>query len=190
MAQQIPVQPMAGGEPLMCLVNVQKRISAMGGKAVFGWGVRHDCFCTLKYSHCVWEDDQGQLWDVTPIFVSGGQGPWACIEWPEYTEFERDDAASFTGDSLLTRYVPNSTDPHLARACKYMERADVFLKAGDLDKCRYWTGRANTELRRAGINGGWDTPSSLDLNDVITTMQPQAKRQGAVASSLHTNGGL
>lgn len=63
---RIPVQPISGAQPLMCRVNVEKRVRAMGGRAVFGWAVRHDVYNDVKQNHCVWEDDTGRLWDVTP----------------------------------------------------------------------------------------------------------------------------
>ena len=94
-AIRIPVQPISGAEPLMCSENVQKRIRAMGGSAVFGWIVAHDTFNDVKQNHVVWEDSTGQLWDVTPVFESV-QGEFAIVNWPDFTEFERDDG--FVGD--------------------------------------------------------------------------------------------
>lgn len=96
---RIPVQPISGAEPLMCWHNVQKRIKAMGGRAVFGWTIRHDLYTDIKQNHCVWEDRAGQLWDVTSVFTSV-QDQMVIIDWPEDTQFERDETAAFEGMSL------------------------------------------------------------------------------------------
>ncbi len=153
----------------MCWVNVQKRIKAMGGKVVFGWAVVRDVFTLVKQSHCVWEDHAGQLWDVTPVFESVS-GQYAVIGWPEYTEFERDDSVTFEEKSLPTRYMSLHPSPHVATACAYMERADEFLRKGDLDKCRYWTERANREMAKARLRGRWYTPASIAVSDVLASM--------------------
>ena len=166
---RIPVQPISGAEPLRCRQNVQKRIKAMGGKAVFGWSIRHDLFTDMKQNHCVWEDHAGQLWDVTPVFVAV-EGQMVFIDWPEDTEFERDDSAAFAGKSLPTRYVPTHPNPHVASACTYMERADEFLRNGDLDRGRYWTERANREMAKAKLPVRWESPASLELGNFIGAM--------------------
>jgi hypothetical protein len=169
---KIPVQPIYGAEPFMCSVNVQKRIKAMGGRAVFGWLIRHDPHIVVRVSHCVWEDQSGQLWDVTPECVSV-EGVMAMIEWPKETEFERDDTAAFEGKSHPTRYASIHPSPHVARACEFMGRADVFLRQGDLDRCRYWTERANKEVAKAKLPFRWDTPASTSVEDVLATVVPQ-----------------
>lgn len=167
----LPVQPMAGAEPLMCWANVQKRIRALGGRAVYGWEVRPDPLLPVEVraSHVVWESPGGDLMCVTPRFeaVDGG---YTVVGWPDSIRFVRDDAATFEGRSRGTRYVAGDTS--LAAACEYMTRADAALFAGaDIEKCKYWTGRANAELRRAGYRGhGWSAPDSLHVGDVLTTM--------------------
>ena len=37
---KIQVRPIFGAEPLMCSVNVAKRIKACGGSAAYGWLIR------------------------------------------------------------------------------------------------------------------------------------------------------
>jgi hypothetical protein len=59
-----------------------------------------------------------------------------------------------------------------------MTIADGFLNSGDLEKCRYWTERANRAAERAGFPG-WDTPASLGMRDVIQT----ALREGLPCSN-------
>ena len=52
-----------------------------------------------------------------------------------------------------------------------MERADDFLVSGDLEKCCYWTNKANQEIARAGYRGhGWEAPASLGMGDVLKTI--------------------
>jgi hypothetical protein len=77
----VKVQSIWGAEPQMCSSNVEKRIKACGGKKVFGWKTKdigNDW--KVRENHCVWEDPDGVLWDVTPEFadVSGG---YAICEW-------------------------------------------------------------------------------------------------------------
>ncbi len=170
---KIPVQPNSGAEPFMCWQNVQNRIRAMGGKAVFGWAIRHDLFTDMKQNHCVWEDEKGRLWDVTPVFESV-EGKFVVIGWPDDTEFERDDTAAFEGKSLPTQYVPTHPSPHVATACTYMGRADEFLRHGDLDRCRYWTERANREMKKAKLPVRWKSPASMELGDFVrSTLLPE-----------------
>lgn len=165
-SQFIRVQPIFGAEPLMCSMNVEKRIRAMGGRAVYGWAVRHDKYNDAWQNHCVWESPDGELVDVTPVF-SEIVGDRAVISWPDQTEFVRDEAAVFTDRGLPTRYVPSVPGTHMAKACEYMTVADGHLRNGDLEKCRYWTERANRYGRKVGIV--WDTPASTGLADTLTT---------------------
>jgi hypothetical protein len=56
----VRVQPISGAEPLMCPVNVQKRIKAKGGKPVFGWEVKIDReVIEIHTAHCIWESPGG-----------------------------------------------------------------------------------------------------------------------------------
>lgn len=163
---------MHGGKPFECFKNVQKRIRALGGKAVFGWATRDsrpNDIVEVWYSHVVWESETGELFDVTPQVVEI-KGGLAIVSYPESIGFKRDDTAVFESKSLGTKYVPKINNPYLERACKHMERADAHLLQGDVDKCRYWTEKANTELQRGKFQAGWDTPASLLMQDVLPTM--------------------
>jgi len=162
--QFIRVQPICDAEPLMCNVNVEKWIQAMGGRAVFGWKVEHDHFNDGLSNHCVWESPEGELVDVTPIYA-GMEGDYAVIEWPTETEFVRDDAAVFTGRSLPNRYVPTRPGNAIAKACEFMTIANECLRQDDLERCRYWMERANRAGKKAGVR--WPTPDSADTADVL-----------------------
>lgn len=50
-----------------------------------------------------------------------------------------------------------------------MTIADTALNNGDLDKCRYWTDRANKIAPKLGL-GQVPTPKSLDMDDILATM--------------------
>jgi len=162
----IQVRPIWGAEPLMCIHNVEKRINALGGSKAFGWRIDRDTWVIRKQSHCVWQDEDGTLFDVTPVYGKV-EGPFVEFVWEDETEFERDDEAVFTDKALPGKYVPRSGDKHLSAACSFMERADVFLHEGNLEKCRYWTERANREVAKAGLPFGWAIPGSMEMSEVL-----------------------
>ena len=93
---KIPNQPIGGAEPLMCTENVRKRIKACGGRAVYGWIVKDQGEFLAKSAHCVWQNDQGELFDVTPYFVDA-VGPLGILGWPETIEFDPDPNANGMG---------------------------------------------------------------------------------------------
>jgi hypothetical protein len=166
---KIRVQPMSGGEPLNCYSNVQKRIRALGGKMAFGWMIRDDRYYRIRVSHVVWESPDGELVCVTPQFT-GLKGETAIIEYPEAIDFERDDAAQFTEKALDNVYEALVDDARIKTACDYMTRADRCMRLEDLERCRYWTERANALSRKSVMRGGWDVPDSLGFRDILKTM--------------------
>src|SRR5690349_16909524 len=99
---KLKTRPMTGAEPLMCTRNVEKRIRACGGAAVYGWQVKRLPLYTHYAQHCVWRDDSGELWDVTPQFEEV-YGEYAVVGWPDETEFVVDDVPFTRGES---RYAP------------------------------------------------------------------------------------
>jgi hypothetical protein len=167
----VKCQPIFGGEPLMCTSNVAKRIRALGGSAVYGWLIDPDPNTdkyVRKMPHCVWRSPGGELQDVTPYFTGERDGEIAFAEFKDI-EFEPDDSCNW-GEGRCTingQYV--ATDPRLNEACRFMTIADSFMNTRDLDKCRYWTGRANKAAERVGFPG-WDTPASLGMADYITAL--------------------
>lgn len=170
---EIKVQPIGGAEPLMCNHNVAKRIKACGGTAVYGWEVQTTAATKVecRTNHCVWQDEHGELWDVTPKF-SGVEGNTATISWPETTEFVRDDDAVFVNRASSSQYRSRVENRRIERACEFMNIADDHMNACDLDKCRYWTEKANTEIRRERLPFRWDTPKTLLAADWIPTILP------------------
>lgn len=163
---KIPMQPIFGAEPLMCITNVETRIRACGGSMVFGWKVRRNGPITVHENHVVWQDDAGRLFDVTPEF-SCLEGEFLTWEWPEEVEFLPDEAAAFSGRDDIRPHRYFADDPKLEKALTFLQRSDLALHRLDLNGCRYWTEKANREARRYGIS--WDCPASLDMADVVRT---------------------
>jgi hypothetical protein len=161
---RIPCQSIVGAEPMMCVVNVAKRIKALGGRSVFGWEVRPMYLADVHTPHCVWESPDGHLQCVTPKYT-GLCDEGAVVEWPETIEFVPDASLAWDGGKCPfdAKYVAKHLG--LAKACEYMTTADRYMNAGDLDRCRYWTEKANREARKLGVY--WDVPASLDNKDVL-----------------------
>jgi hypothetical protein len=160
---------MRGGLPQACYENVLKRIGALGGRATFGWKVR-----TLgggwesREGHCVWESPSGELVCVTPVWTSAS-GSWGTAEYPEAIAFEPDEAATFgsNGKPSTGYYTPPDDSPRMKRAAVFLRRSDEALNADNLEGCRYWTAKANAELRAAGCRYGFEAPESLDMAERI-----------------------
>jgi hypothetical protein len=174
---KVRVQPIHGAEPMMCNHNVQKRIEALGGNAVYGWLTKPASNgWQVKENHCVWESPGGELQDVTPRFANV-QGEMAAVEWEDAVEFDRDDGAAFhNGKAKPPVYVPPRDDPRLRRAAEYISRGDWLLMNQDLEGCRYWTNRANREVAKAGERWSWNVPESLDIADVLKSLD--IKKEG------------
>lgn len=167
---KIKVQLICGAEPQMCSLNVEKRIRACGGKKAFGWKIKdigNDW--KIRENHCVWEDPDGVLWDVTPEYVDVS-GEYAISDWGDEIDFERDDSSAFVGKNNPGQYVPPKDNRHLKKAAEYMGRGDRAMNKGDLEGCRYWTNKANEAARKGGSRAIWDVPESCDLADVVKTM--------------------
>jgi hypothetical protein len=93
----------------------------------------------------------------------------AMLEYPLGIEFIRDDAVAWPLDDQLPRmakYV--AKDRKHQKAVDYLQRGDVALHSGDLDKCRYWTERANAEPARVSrilSHAGRAQRSGCDCHD-------------------------
>lgn len=56
---------------LDCFINVEKKVSKDGGKAVYGWAIwEHKYFIEAEF-HAVWENDEEDLFDITPKSNNG-----------------------------------------------------------------------------------------------------------------------
>jgi hypothetical protein len=158
---KIRPRPTLGAMPLECSSNVAKRIAHDGGKAVFGWAVKDCGFYTAKQNHCIWEDPDGTLWDVTPQPIKV-EGRNVTCEFQE-VEFERDDTATFANKSAPTRFISKIDDPKVKKGLGWFELSEKRLKDGDLEACRYYTNKANANIGKALPRfRGWESPASLD----------------------------
>jgi hypothetical protein len=165
---KIKTQPILGGRPSQCHTNVGKRIKALGGSAVFGWQLLDKGVYIQHTPHCIWQAPTGELQDVTPLVTAVIDEEHARIEYPQEIEFIRDDAVAWPLDGApppISKYV--AKDPKHQKSVDYLRRGDQALDSGDLDTCRYWTERANAELRRLGVPAYFPMPKSLNEADVL-----------------------
>lgn len=65
--EMIPVRPVRGALENHCFGSVRQHVKGNGGKLVMGWAIwLHPGVFIDAEHHGVWEDDQGDLIDVTP----------------------------------------------------------------------------------------------------------------------------
>ena len=59
--------PLPEAEEMDCFVNVEQAIAKNGGRAVYGWAIWQvpGVYIEAEF-HCVWENDAGEMLDVTP----------------------------------------------------------------------------------------------------------------------------
>ena len=145
----IRTEPNCEADVAACKHNVSNRIKALGGKAVYGWCIVDYGKYLVKNNHCVWQNEIGELVDVTPTFVAD-VGEIELVKWPKYIEFEPDSEAVFDVRALLPKYIPKTGDSKLAKACDYMQRRDAALIAKNIEAGRYWSNKANLLLRQIG----------------------------------------
>jgi len=62
----IQVEILPDGKEASCFFNVQEKIKLCGGKIHFGWVIWQHGYLIEAEHHAVWEDDEGNLLDVTP----------------------------------------------------------------------------------------------------------------------------
>jgi hypothetical protein len=163
----IRCQPMGGGEPQMCRENVEKRIRAMGGSAVYGWKIVKQSYAPMliKHHHVIWQSPEGELMCVTPVFTDI-EGEMAIAEFPETIQFERDDNAVMGESAMPNKYVCLVNNEHLQKAGELMEIADQHIYT-DLEQCKYWTQKANAEARKSGFDIQWTWPKALTTQAMV-----------------------
>ncbi|EPU8564756.1 hypothetical protein ACVZYT_002500 [Yersinia enterocolitica] len=59
--------PFPEAEEMDCFLNVEKAIAKNGGRAVYGWAIWQvpGIYIEAEF-HCIWENDAGEMLDVTP----------------------------------------------------------------------------------------------------------------------------
>jgi len=55
-----------GTLPSECYPNVSKKVETSGGRMILGWQVWQTELIIEAEHHAVWEDPDGELWDITP----------------------------------------------------------------------------------------------------------------------------
>lgn len=66
----IPVQPAPGAKTGKSYINVQEKVAKDGGNLVYGWAIWQGDFICEGEHYAVWEDNDGNLTDVTPPRVA------------------------------------------------------------------------------------------------------------------------
>lgn len=64
--EQIPVIVESDAKINNCFLNVEKKIKRDGGKAHYGWAIFQSEILIEAIWHAVWENDNGDLIDITP----------------------------------------------------------------------------------------------------------------------------
>lgn len=149
---KIKTKYLPGMEPLRCSVNVAKAIQRHGGNLVTGWNVGGTVVAELQH-HAVWQDSEGNLWDVTPkIIGTTGEYVASLVEFDSEIDFIPDPEATFPEVGCRrTRYEPMVADPKVYEACKLLAEADHFVYVkGDLRRAKRANDKANRLLKQFG----------------------------------------
>jgi hypothetical protein len=117
---------------------------------------------------------------VTPEY-SDASGGYAIAKWGDEIEFERDDSSAFVGKNRPGQYIPPNDNPQLKNAAEYILRGDLAMNEGDLERCRYWTNKANEAARKGGSMAWWAVPESCDLADILKTMTHPRRHEPVIA---------
>jgi len=62
----LPIESEKGTQNQKCFSNVQKKIKHCGGKMIIGWQIWETKHIVEAECHAVWEDENGNLHDITP----------------------------------------------------------------------------------------------------------------------------
>ncbi|MEN2402318.1 SEC-C domain-containing protein [Flavobacterium sp. MC2016-06] len=62
----VPVIPETYSKELQCYYNVEQKIEKDGGKIHYGWNIHQLATLIEGEHHAVWENDKGELIDITP----------------------------------------------------------------------------------------------------------------------------
>lgn len=74
-------------DPSMCWENVEIAVEKFGGKAINGWSFHDDPIFDQTnrlarweaIAHCVWQDTNGKIWDLTPNFMGSPFAPSSVV---------------------------------------------------------------------------------------------------------------
>lgn len=62
----LPLEPEKGAEERDCFPVVQKKVEQCGGRMIMGWQIWETKHLVEAECHAVWEDEDGDLHDITP----------------------------------------------------------------------------------------------------------------------------
>lgn len=114
--------PQPYAEEKDCFINVQQVIASNGGKAVFGWAIWlvPGVYIEAEF-HCIWEDDAGNMRDVTPY-------PYRF----EKILFLPDPKRLYSGRQIDSVRKPLVDDPDVIRWLYLARRQFEIVNTGDL----------------------------------------------------------
>lgn len=146
---RVPFRPVEGVVLQRCFLNAAAAAGRHGGRAVYGWRVADEPLYRQLQHHAVWEDADGQLWEVTPWYMK--------FEGDKEIVLDRDSRFIPDADAdpervgvLPNRYVPRV--PRAADPCIHLSRADAALEAGRTEQAVYWNRRANQFFHKHGVH--------------------------------------
>jgi hypothetical protein len=104
-----------------CFENVANHVREHGGKRVLGWTIWElPGFYAEAEFHAVWQNDAGDLLDITPK-----------KEQTRRILFLRDDATPYEGFQVNNLRVPISREPAIMRLFEACEKEFEFTNRGD-----------------------------------------------------------
>ena len=136
-------------EPGRCFFNVAKLVRDKGGKAVFGWLVTTLEDIESRIHHCVWQQPDGELVDVTPQFDPDATSHFGAemVSLGTEVEFEPDESATLV-DGITRVPVFKPTQPKFAKFVELMARSEEAFWRKDVAGVNYWAERADKERHK------------------------------------------
>lgn len=98
---EVPCLPVSYAEYSHCYSNVEKKILRDGGTIEYGWFISHNAFYAEATHHAVWQNNMGELFDISPL-----KSPYPCSS----IAFIPDDRIIYSGlpiDSVRLNLTDN-----------------------------------------------------------------------------------
>jgi hypothetical protein len=135
--------------PNECYANCNAKAERDGGKVIVGWRRDRaiqdgpDLIASLAH-HAVWENPDGEMFDITPS-IAKPNGVETIIK-PNFVDFMPDPSATFddprrSRPAVHVPLVPDGSGD-LKKACERMDRSNLLLHEGDMEKAQYENGKA------------------------------------------------
>lgn len=114
--------PFPGAEEMDCFFNVERAIEQHGGKAVYGWAIWQISGVYIEAEfHCIWENDEGEMLDITPY-------PYRM----DSILFLPDHTRTYTGKQVDNIRKALVDDPDVIRWLYLARKRFEILNTGDL----------------------------------------------------------